>query len=251
MTKNKISVLVIDSDPKSLTHTIKMLESNTSVCKIDSAEDSDKALFKMIEETPDMVLIEYPTKGNAGKELIKYIKTKLADTTIIFVSETKDYAADAIQNEIFNYLLKPVPGEELKKIINKALLIKQTNIRTRINDLIESTQEEGKIKIQTTRGYFVIHPDEIIYCKADGFCTEVVLTSGRVEVSYIFLSKLEEMLRLFNFLRINRSYVVNQKYIRKIYRGSYNVVLSHDGKEYEIKGSKTILKDLSNYETNI
>lgn len=251
MTKHKISVLIIESDPKSLKHITKLLKANTLILDIDHAEDSDKALLKIIENTPDLVLFEYPTKGNAGKELIKYIKTKLPDTTIVFVSETKDYAADAIQNEIFNYLVKPVGNEELEMFIHKARLVKNTNIRARLSNLIEETQEEGRIKIQTIKGYLVVHPDEIIYCRADGFYTEVVLTSGRMEMSYIFLSKLEEMLKLFNFLRINRSYVVNQKYIRKIYRGSYTVVLSHGGKEYEIKGSKNILKDMSYYEPDL
>lgn len=249
MDEHKICILIIDSEPKSLKRTIKMIQANTLVLEVGSATDSDEALLKIINSNPDVVLLEYPTKGKAGNELIKFIKTKLTETTIVYVSKSKEYAENAIRNEVFNYLLNPVSKVELEKIINKVALIKQNNIQARISQIIEKFPEEKRLRFQTTRGYLIIDPEEILFCKADGMNTKLYLTNSRIEYSFLFLSKLDEILSKFNFIRVSRSYLINRKYIRKLYRGNNTICLSAEGKEYEIKSSKQHIRNLSNFDT--
>ncbi|HZL08889.1 MAG TPA: LytTR family DNA-binding domain-containing protein [Prolixibacteraceae bacterium] len=251
MMKHKICVLIIDSEPESLKHTQKLLQSNSLVSIVESAKDSDEAILKIINSNPDIVLLEYPVKGNAEKELIKYIQTKLTETTIVFVSMTKEYAANAIRYGVFNYLTKPISMEELELITQTVHQTKQTNIQTRINQIIEKTQEEIRLKFQTTRGYLIVDPQDIICCKADGFCTELCLTNNRIELIYMFLSKLDKILSAYNFLRVSRAYLVNRKYVRKVYPGKNTIILFSDGEEYEIKSSKSHMKKLSNFDTEL
>ncbi len=247
--KHKVGILIIESDPELMRQFSELLQTNPMVLNIDYASDTDQAIFKIMDSNPDIILLEYPTKGKAGKDLIKFIKNKLTETTIIFVSETKDYAADAIHDGIFNYLIKPVSKEVIASIIEKVQQIKQTNNNFRIRQIIEKSQEEKRIRFQTTKGYLIINPEEILYCRADGFCTEIYLTNNRIEMSYLFLSKLEEVLKQFDFLRVSRSYLINQKYIRKVFRSNNTIILSCEGKEYEIKGSKNHIRTLSKFDT--
>lgn len=247
--RHKIRVLIIDSEPESLLNAKELLLANPLVSTIECANDSDEALLKIINNTPDIVLLEYPEKGKAEKELIKFIQTKLTGTILIFVSKTKEFAADAIHNGVFDYLVKPVSKVELEKITSKVHLAKQSNFQERINEIIEKTPEERRFKFQTTRGYLIVDPEEILYCKADGFCSEIYLTNDRVEIIYLFLSKLDEILGPYNFMRVSRTYLINQKYIRKIYRGKNAIILSCNGKEYEIKSSKLHMKKLISFDT--
>ncbi|MDP2336456.1 MAG: LytTR family DNA-binding domain-containing protein [Bacteroidota bacterium] len=249
MNKHKICVLIIDSEPESLQHIVELLQTNPLVSEIKSAADSDEALLKLTDCNPDMVLLEFPLKGKAGNELMRLIQTKLKETILVFVSNTKEYAANAIHSEVYNYLLKPVTKAGLEKITYKVHLHKKTNIQERINQIIEKTPAETRFKIQTVKGYLVVDPEEILYCKADGFYSEIYLTNNRVELSQLSLSKLDEMLNTFNFLRVSRSYLINQKYIRKIYRGTNTIILAFGGKEYEVKGSKLHIKELSKIDT--
>jgi len=243
-----IRVLVIDNEPKSQKRSTKILRANPKVSDVECVENSDEALLKIINNTPDIILISYPTKGNSGKELIKFIKNKLPGTTLIILSDSKDYAATAIRNGIYNYILKPVSKEKFKDIIEKVQLVKQTNIQSRINEIIENNQEDTRLRFPTTKGYLIVDPKEILFCKADGFCTELHL-NNRMELSYLFLSKFEETLIKFNFLRVSRSYLINIKYIRKIYRSTNIIVLASDGKEYEVKGSKIHIRNLSKFDS--
>ncbi|MFA5326615.1 MAG: LytTR family DNA-binding domain-containing protein [Prolixibacteraceae bacterium] len=249
MNNHEIFALIIESEVDSLNRAVAIFRANPLISGIETAADSDQAILKMISFNPDIVLFEYPPKGNSGKDLLKFIQAKLTETTIIIVSETKDYAATVIRKGIFNYLLKPVSKDDLDKIISKVNLIKQTNVQSRINEIIENTQEETRLKFQTTKGYLIVDPEEILYCKADGSCTEIHLTNERTELIFLFLRKLDEILRQFNFLRVSRSYLINQKFIRKIYRSNNTIILSSNGKEYEVKASKQQIKNLINFDS--
>lgn len=245
MTEHQICALIIDGDTESLEQTMILFREIPSVTIVESACNSDEALLKIIEFNPHIVFMEYPPKGNSSNQLFNYIRTKLPGTTIVYIAETKDYAYKAIQDEVFNYLIKPVSKEHVKKIIQEVQLSLQANVQSRIKQLIEKIPEEIKLKLQTTKGYLLINPDEILYCKADGFYSELYLTDNRVELCYLLLAKLEEILVRYNFLRVSRSYVINLKYIRKINRSNNTIILSSQGKEYEVKASKLHIRNLS------
>lgn len=245
MNKFKIDVLIVDSEPSSLKHIKEILEGNALIWNIDCVENSDDALLKLIKSSPDIVFIEYPVKGKAGNEIVTFIQSKLAETRIVFLSETKEHALAAIRSGIFNYLLKPVVPKEIEKIITKIHLSKQISLEDRLSQIIEKTNGETRLKFQTTRGYLLINPEEIIYCKSEGIYTELFLTSNRVELCYLFLSKLEEILKQYHFMKISRSCMINKKYLRKVYRDNNTVILSADGQEHEVKGSKPSIRILS------
>jgi two-component system, LytTR family, response regulator len=249
MNNQKISILIIDSEQKTLDHALKLLCTNPLVSKIEAVPDTDQAILKIINFTFDIILLDYPSKGNAEKELITFAKSQQPEPTLIFVSNTKEYAVHAIQNGIFKYLLKPIDSKEFKKIINAVHKNKQSDSRLRFSQIIESTPEETRLRLQTKKGYLMLNPEEIIFCKAAGFYTELYLTKDRVELSSQFLFKFEEMLTQFNFLRVSRSHLINQNFIRKVHKTNNMIVLWAEGKEIEVKAGRVHIKNLSKFDT--
>jgi DNA-binding LytR/AlgR family response regulator len=247
--EHKICVLIIDSETESVNYLKEILEQNSSISSIDYAEDSDQALLKVIDSTPDIVFIHYPSKGKAVAEFLKFIQTKLTETTIVFVSESKESAIHAIRNGVFHYLLKPIQNEELYKIIDKVQQTKQNNVQFKIKRIIEKSTEEKRLLLQTSKGYILIDPEEILYFMADGILTEMHLTQNRMEIIYLFLSKVEELVESVDFMRASRKYLINKKYIRKVIKSNNSIVLSHDGKEYIVKGSKQHIRNLTKFNT--
>lgn len=247
--EHKICVLIIDSEMESVNYLKEILEQNSSISGIDYAEDSDQALLKVIEFIPDIVFIQFPSRGKAVAEFLKFIQTKLAETTIVFVSESKESAVHAIRNGVFHYLLKPIQREELYKIIDKVQLTKQNNVQFKIKKIIEKSTEEKRLLFQTSKGYVLIDPEEILYCMADGILTEMHLTQNRIEVIYLFLSKVEELVDSNDFIRSSRKYLINKKYIRKVIKSNNSIVLFYDGKEYIVKGSKQHIRNLTRFNT--
>lgn len=249
MNKHKICVLIIDKELESFSYTMELLRANPLVSEIEAVADTRQAILKIINRTFDIILLDCPSKGIAEKELIAFAKSQKPEPTLVYISETKEYAAYAIQNGVFNYLLKPVIKEELEKIITRTHKIKQSDPHLRISQMIESTPEETRLRLQTTKGYLMLNPDEIIFCKAFGSYTELCLTKDRFELSSQILLKFEKMLTQFNFFRVSRSHLINQNFIRKVYKTSNIIVLSADGKKYEIKAGRVHIKSLSKFET--
>ncbi len=249
MSAPKISVLIIDNEQEQINHAVGLLQKNLLISEVETVTNTDHAILKIINNDPDVILLNYPSKGSTEKELIEYVNTKLPETTLVLVAETKEYAAFAIQNGIFKYLLKPIKKEELEKIINIIHHTKQRHFQSRIDQIIGNSREEARFRLQTAKGYLMINPDELIFCKADGTYTELYMTGDRKELSSQFLVRFEEMLERYNFLRVSRSYLINQRFIRRVYRNNNTIVLFADGKEYEIKAGKAHIRKLSKFDT--
>lgn len=245
MGKDQIGALIIESDAAAREYLENLLLSYSMVSVIETASDTDVALLKVIDLNPDIVFLEYPVKGKTGKKIIKFIQTKLSNTVIVFVSKSKRYAADAIRQEVYNYLLKPVLKTELGKILEKVQPNKQVNIFNLIDKIIEKKQDDPRLKFSTAKGYTLINPNEILFCKAEGPYTELHFVNKSRELTNMFLSKIEQILNPFNFVRISRSTIVNKNYIRKVFPKTDTLILSVDGLEYEIKGSRLPMKTLA------
>lgn len=242
MEKDKIGVLIVESDADARNELAKALEADLSISFVENAENTDDALLKVIEQNPDVIFFEYPLVGKTGSGIIKFIQSKLSEINIIFVSKTTNYAVDAIHYEIYDYLLKPISKTSLKLVLDKVRQRKQVNLESRINEIIEQKQEDKRLRLNTAKGILIINPEDILYCKSDASYTELHLTNKSMELTYMSLLKIEEILLPMNFFRISRSILANRNYLRKMHRTECIFVLSANGIEYELKGSKTQVK---------
>jgi len=248
MEANNLVVLLIDNEPQETLKTVDLLQLNPSISEIITASDTNGAILKIISKSPDLVLINYPLQGDSEKELFELIKTKLPDSTLAFISKSKAFAKTAIQNGIYKYLLKPVSEKAIDELIKDTLEKNQSNIKRRLDQLINNNLNEIRLRFLTTNGYIIFSPDELIFCKATGYYTELYLTNHRNEISHLSLLKFEEKMAPYGFLRIGRTHMINPKYIKRIFKKATTITLSSDGIEYELKAGKDQLKKLSNFE---
>ena len=247
MGKEQIGILIIESDLNEQQLIVQILQSNPIKSSIEIAEDTDSALIKIIDVNPDIVLMEYPVKGKTGTGIIKFIQSKLPHTLIVFVSHSKKYAAEAIHFEIYDYLLRPVRKNEMKSLLEKVNIIKKSNSLTRINDIIDKKQPDTMLRFNTIKGFIITSTDEILFCKADGAFTELHFINKSMELTFLYLSQIDEILNPYNFMRISRSVIINKNYIRKVNLKTYTLILSSNGEEFEIVGSRALLRTLGKF----
>ena len=247
MGKGEINILIIESDTTEQQKIINIIQANPITVSIEIAQDTDDALLKIIELNPDVILMEYPLKGKTGTGIIKFIQSNLPQTTIAFVSVLKEYAADAIHFEVYDYLLRPVRKTEINRLLEKVQLKKGTNSLTRINEIIEKKKSDTILRFNSIKGFIITTPEEILYCKADGSFTELHFTNKSMELTFLYLSQIDEILNPYNFMRISRSIIVNKNYIRKVNLKTNTLTLSSKGEECEILGSRVTLREFGKY----
>ncbi len=248
MDLENLSILIIDNEQESLQQILNLLQSNPIISEVITASNTNEAILKIINNSPDIILIEYPPKGNTEKELFELVKSKLPDSCLAFVSNTKDYAKTAIQYGIYKYILKPITKSAVQNLIDSVFENKQSNIQNRLDKIINSNPSETKIRFLTNSGYAFFNPDELLFGKSTGYYTELYLTNNKQEISHLSLAKFEEKMIPFGFVRLSRTHLINPKHIKRIFKKGNTVTLCSNGVEYEIKATKGHVKKLSNFD---
>ncbi|RXJ98772.1 hypothetical protein CRU98_08385 [Arcobacter sp. CECT 8986] len=91
--------------------------------EIIEAQDGKEGLEKYYEHKPDIIMLDISMPHINGMDVVKEIRKENKDVTIIILSAHSDkaYLFDAIELNIFKYLVKPLPRSLFKETILKAI----------------------------------------------------------------------------------------------------------------------------------
>lgn len=143
-----------------------------------------------------------------GINVAKSIKEKYPNAIIVFISSSKEFAADAFEIKAFNYLIKPLDLTKLYSVLDDILLVFEDKLSNKITiktvnfDIINF--EINKIK------YIESISRRMIFYLNDG--REITSLSLREK----FLDSIPFDYKNHNFLCCHSSFVVNMNYISEI-----------------------------------
>lgn len=91
--------------------------------KVATAYSGDKALLKVEEFKPGVVLLDIQMPGMDGIQTLKKIKEKNPKIKVIMVTavETQDKIEEAMRNGADNYITKPLSLEYLEKDVQEKI----------------------------------------------------------------------------------------------------------------------------------
>ena len=87
------------------------------------AEDVARALAALDAEPADLVLCDIQMPGASGLDLVKALRPRIPDTSVLMVSSSEDAetAIECLQHGAFGYVLKPFQPREILVQVNAAL----------------------------------------------------------------------------------------------------------------------------------
>ncbi|ACE84386.1 LytR/AlgR family response regulator transcription factor [Cellvibrio japonicus] len=223
-----MDVLIVDDETLARQRLVRMVEKLEGFCVVAEADNAESALHAVINQDPDIVLLDIRMPGKDGLDLAQDI-SKLDDPpAIIFCTAFDNYALDAFGTNAIGYLLKPVKAEQLLQVLDKA---------SNLNKLQRQAAEQKRgtsasdsrthISTRTRRGVELIPLDEVRYFIADQKYVTVFHLGGE----HLLDETLKELEEEFgnHFLRIHRNALVSVKHIEAIERnaqGQYQVRLN-------------------------
>ncbi len=148
----------------------------------------------------DITFLDIDMPQISGIELSAMLRDK---TAIVFTTAFPNFALDAFNLDVSDFLLKPFSYERFLKCIHKLnniLLQKKYNATETTEDYFY-IQTEGKGKV--TKLY---HKD-LVYIESQKNYLSIVTTQKKI-LTYLTLAEIEEKLSL-PFLRIHKSYIIN------------------------------------------
>jgi DNA-binding LytR/AlgR family response regulator len=168
----------------------------TVIAECSSAMDAYNIL---LTQPVDLLLLDIEMPGMTGLELTKNLVNKRP--LIIFITSKREYAADAFDLNVVDYIVKPLTSFRFIQAIDKA------------REILESNREEVKIKedefifIRDSNIVRRLKLDKILYAEAMGDYVKLY-TPEKFYAIHTTLKAAEERLPASNFLRVHRSYMV-------------------------------------------
>lgn len=165
--------------------------------------DARAFLFEYAEEKDfDILLLDIEMPEVSGIELAKTVRRDNTAVQIVFVTGYYEYFSDGFDVSALHYLLKPVDGEKLCPVLDRAA----DNLAGRQRCVLVADRD-GSVKLPLA---------DIVYIEAENVHI-AVHTLQDVYRMRMALGKFSEQLDE-TFFKVHRSFVVNLNHIRKISR---------------------------------
>ncbi|MCI9387105.1 MAG: LytTR family DNA-binding domain-containing protein [Lachnospiraceae bacterium] len=199
-------VAVCDDNNADADYTAKLIEkwadSHNAAVDIELFPSAEAFLFRYAEDrTFDMLFLDIEMREMSGMELAAKIRESNQYVQIVFITGYMEYISEGYDVEALHYLLKPVTGDKLGAVLNRAV----QRVRGRENTLC----------LQTTDGSVRIQAGEIRYIEVRR--NYVTIHGAEMYTAKKTLAELEKSLDK-RFFRTGRSFIVNLSYVRKITR---------------------------------
>jgi two-component system LytT family response regulator len=245
------SYIIIDDDAESILKTKKIADGFSGLTFVASATNYEQGLNLVLEHNPSIIFLEINPENilsNLSLAFINELHRFLSHIPkIIITTAKKELAYEAIQYNVFDYLLKPVMPIDLIKTLLKleksVLDINAVEINKEIPSsvlpFVQSTKnitEPLIICIKSYGDYRYITATDICYFQADNNSTDIYLNSGEMITAFKTLKHFESILS-HPFIRIHNSYIINKNYISRIHNGSSVCYIKNSSKK--IPFSKT------------
>lgn len=218
-----IRIAICDDEPDIQDHLIREIEVyfdrqniSTDVVLFASGED-----FLKSDASYDIVFMDIFLPGLSGIDTLNQYHT-LEKSRLIFISNNRDFAFEAFELNAIHYLLKPLTRQAVFAALDRCL-----------PTLLSA--EENILELKTPHGNIPLPVKDIIYIDVLDKVSSVH-TAKCDYTSYISLDALYQKLNSPDFLRVQRSFVVNMNFILSFFsdhvvlRGDIDVPLSRSNR---------------------
>jgi two-component system, LytTR family, response regulator len=227
-TISPVSVVIVDDEENCIKSLEEYLSNDSRLKVIAKITDSESAIEQILIRKPDLLFLDIQMPGMTGFDILEVLNKTSVKPFVIFVTAYENFTIQAIRAAAFDYLTKPVDRRELaisiERVVNKIYL---KEFEKNYTTLLKHATEK-RIRFNTTGGFILIDPKDIVFIQADWNYSEIHFEKDKYELVVVNLGSIEKLLPKGDFARINRSVIVNLKYLNKVHRGKRLCILKKD-----------------------
>ena len=202
-----MNCIIIDDEPLAR-EAIEILVKDTSQLNLLGMFNNALAASKFMEENPvDLIFLDNQITGITGIEFARNISKR---SLVIFTTAYSEYAVDSYEVDAIDYLIKPIDPERFHKAVNKAIAYHSLLLKEEKENIEAGNTEYFFVKSE--RRYFKINYKDILFIEGLKDYVIIQLDEQRV-ITRMNLKNIFELLPKHDFLRVNKSYIVNTKHI--------------------------------------
>lgn len=195
-----MNCLIVD-DQKIFREVIKRLvEFDPTLVLLASCANAEEAQREILQHKVDLLFLDIRMPGMSGIELAKQLGDK--KPLIIFTTSETEFAAEAFDLSVVDFLVKPISHARFIQAIEKAKMLSKKK-----NFSLDSTTDEF-VFIRTGNSIKRIKIDEILFLEATRDYVKIVLPHQTYSI-HSSLKEVEQKLPKRIFVRVHRSFIIN------------------------------------------
>ncbi len=178
-----------------------------------------------------LVFLDVEMPGLTG---IEYLKSMPPQCHVVLTTAYPQYALEAFELDVVDYLLKPISIDRFAKAIKKVREISELQ-----NHDLEFKSSDDFIFIKSDRKYIKLALNDILFIK--GLKDYVIIhTKDQKFMTAMNVGTIHKQLPSEQFARVSKSYIINTNYVNSIdvdliYIGEHEVPLGNTYKEGFLK----------------
>jgi two-component system LytT family response regulator len=203
-----MNCILVDDNKLARTALRQLISQVDYLTLLEECETPIKAFNYLKKEAVDLVFLDIEMPGMSGLELLKNLEKR---PLVIFISAKKDYALEAFEMNVADYIVKPIELPRFMVAVSRAKeLFDSKDQKMELND-----KEKDYIFVRHNSMLTKIKIKDIMYIQALGDYVNIYTAEKRFTV-HITLRSMEEKLPAGSFYRLHRSYVVSLDHIDNI-----------------------------------
>lgn len=213
------NTLVIDDETLARQRLKRLLAIHKNINIIGEAGNGLEGLQQIELLKPDLVFLDIEMPVLNGFELLSRLDNP---PKVIFTTAYDQYAVKAFEEESIDYLLKPIEQERLEKAVKKLKNFEaNTNYTIPLELLLSQLKIKKEIKTLTVKigdRILLVKLQDLAFIEAEDKYVFLNTVDGKKNLTDFTISSLEEKLP-HQFVKINRSTIINSDLIKEIRKG--------------------------------
>lgn len=245
MFDSKITTLIIEKNEDELSDLVRQIKSYSEFSIVGTATSGNKGISLIHDYAPQLIFVNTELQDIDGLEFVKVLHNRNILAEIVFVSESEERAFEALPLEPLDFLIKPIPDKIIRNMIERLLAkLRKKELMRKMDIFARETKVAEKRIFKQQKGIIVIQLDEIVFCKAELTTTKLYLRNGEIVSVKSGISQTLEILNNDDFIRINRSNVINRNFLRKIDKRNLKCLMYYEGESWKVSASKNTIGHL-------
>jgi DNA-binding LytR/AlgR family response regulator len=200
----KTRCIIVDDEPLAIEAIQMHIEKFDSLKLIETCQDAFQA-FEVLKRTNiDLIFLDIEMPEITGLDFIKSLKNP---PKVILTTAYREYAIDAFNLNVVDYLLKPISFDRFMQAINKFYEQSSSDMLVPDTDNQLQTSEMNHFFVRSDKKNVKVRYDEILYIESIKDYVKIVC-KNRTVISKLSISEMYERLPASSFLRIHRSYII-------------------------------------------
>ncbi|GGE96369.1 LytR/AlgR family response regulator transcription factor [Hymenobacter cavernae] len=204
-----LSCLVVDDDPLSIKIVNHCIANTTFLQAAGSCDSAVKAAEVLRHQAVDLLFLDVEMPLMSGLDLLKTLHNP---PLVVLITSSKEYAVEAFEYDVVDYLVKPISYARFLKAAQKALEV--AGQRTEAEAPAHAPDADYTfVKVDTK--LVKVAFNEVRYVEALGDYVHIVLGQSKLIV-YSTMKAVEEKFPASLFVRAHRSFIVNIRAVQSI-----------------------------------